>query len=206
MTIMRYKSRAQALLESYDDVITGMMQQMDNYAQQSGGYINRMHPDQFDGESGERRDLPLLSEHIRRQIQFPEEMSKHKKIALGIGAGAAALGGAYLAHKHGYIPNFHSAPVSHGMGWKSKAAIALGTAAALGTAGYAAHRSGAAGDAVSHVVGKVAQAAEKHGLTNEIPRLGLLKYPRPVTNIDLDTYGRMMKGYTRDIYHAYTNR
>ena len=53
------KSRAQSLLESYDDVITGMMTDMDRYAQQSGGYINRMHPDQYDAE-GKRK--PLLGE------------------------------------------------------------------------------------------------------------------------------------------------
>lgn len=52
------RSRAQALLESYDDVITGMMQQMDAYAHNSGGYMNRMHPDQFDNE-GNRRELAL---------------------------------------------------------------------------------------------------------------------------------------------------
>ena len=55
---MSNKSRAQSLLESFDDVITGMMQQMDVYAQQSGGYINRMHPDQYD-KDGTRKELTL---------------------------------------------------------------------------------------------------------------------------------------------------
>jgi hypothetical protein len=62
------KSRAEYLLENYDDVITGMMHQMDRYAQQSGGYINRMHPDQYDAE-GRRKD-DLLTEQrrfVRRQ-------------------------------------------------------------------------------------------------------------------------------------------
>ena len=54
------KSRSQALLENYDDIITGMMQQMDAYAQRSGGYMNRMHPDE------EEQQLPLSEEQRRR--------------------------------------------------------------------------------------------------------------------------------------------
>ena len=55
---MSNRSRAQSLLESFDDVIIGMMQQMDVYAQQSGGYINRMHPDQYDND-GNKKELAL---------------------------------------------------------------------------------------------------------------------------------------------------
>lgn len=51
----RNTTRASQILESYDDVITGMMNDMDAYARQSGGYMNRMHPDQFN-QDGTRKD------------------------------------------------------------------------------------------------------------------------------------------------------
>ena len=56
------KSRAHNILESYDDIITGLMGQMDTYARQSGGYINRMHPDQFN-QDGTKKEL--ISERKR---------------------------------------------------------------------------------------------------------------------------------------------
>ncbi len=60
------KTRAQALLENFDDVITGMMQQMDAFAQESGGYMNRMHPDQYSTNTGMRKDDTLISENQRK--------------------------------------------------------------------------------------------------------------------------------------------
>lgn len=52
------RTRAQYILESYDDVITSMITQMDSHARQSGGYINRMHPDQYN-QDGTRKELQL---------------------------------------------------------------------------------------------------------------------------------------------------
>lgn len=151
-----------------------------------------------------------MKELSRAQILvtlLDEEMSRGKKIALGIGAGAAALGGAYLAHKHGYhIPGLHSAPVHHGMGWKSKAAIALGTAAALGTAGYTAHRSGVAGDAIASAIGKAAKTAEKHGLTNVVPAGRIFKHAGRANAGELEGYGKVITGAAREFYRAHTGR
>ena len=65
---MSNKSRAQSLLESFDDVITGMMQQMDVYAQQSGGYINRMHPDQYD-KDGNKKELALSERRLGQKAR-----------------------------------------------------------------------------------------------------------------------------------------
>ena len=62
---MSNRSRAQSILESFDDVITGMMNQMDAYAHQAGGYINRMHPDQYDKE-GNRKELALSEKRTVR--------------------------------------------------------------------------------------------------------------------------------------------
>lgn len=58
-------SRAQSILENFDDVITNLMTQMDDYARQSGGYINRMHPDQFD-QQGNKKEL--LTEQKRTRV------------------------------------------------------------------------------------------------------------------------------------------
>lgn len=58
------QSRAQYLLENYDDVITSLINQMDTYAHQSGGYMNRMHPDQFT-QGGDRKE-GTLSETRKR--------------------------------------------------------------------------------------------------------------------------------------------
>lgn len=132
-----------------------------------------------------------------------EEMSQGKKIVLTAGAGAAALGAAYLAHKHGYIPNFHGTPAHHGIGWKSKAAIALGTAAALGGAGYVAHKSGAAGDTAANIVGKTAKAAEKYGLTNIVPSGRLFKHPGRANAGELEGYGKVVSGAAREFYRAH---
>ncbi len=139
-------------------------------------------------------------------LQVYETLSHKQK--LGIAAGVlGTAGAAYLAHKHGYtLPGFHSAPVSRGMGWKSKAAIALGTAAALGTAGYAAHRSGVAGDAVANVAGKVAKGAEKHGLTNVVPSMRFFKHAGRANASELEGYGKMVTGAARELYRANLGR
>lgn len=57
------RSRSQALLENYDDIITGMMQQMDAYAERSGGYMNRTHPDE------EEEQQLTLSEERRLRLR-----------------------------------------------------------------------------------------------------------------------------------------
>lgn len=56
--MMKTKSRAESMLESFDDVISGLIQQMDQAAEQAGGYINRMHPDQFE-KDGTKKELSL---------------------------------------------------------------------------------------------------------------------------------------------------
>lgn len=60
------KTRAEKLLENFDDVITGLMTQMDTYAQQSGGYINRMHPDQFK-QDGSKKDSSIQERRSTRR-------------------------------------------------------------------------------------------------------------------------------------------
>jgi hypothetical protein len=60
------RPRAQYILESYDDIITGLMAQMDQYAQARGGYINHMHPDQFNPD-GTRKSL--LSEETWKKLR-----------------------------------------------------------------------------------------------------------------------------------------
>jgi hypothetical protein len=133
-------SRAQNILWENRDTIEQMMQQMDDFADANGGYINKSGVGNF-------RTQPKVEEEDKKK----EPMSKGRRQARAAGLGTAGLGAAYLATRHGSDA--------------SKDAVIRGLSRS-GAAGYKALKTASSGEGVTgsalRAAGKGIKTAYKH--------------------------------------------